>query len=436
MVHIGRCGKSCYWMFIVLVSKGEVNEMLCSISAFSWDWMDAVHRPTCTCGVCLILGRVRNLVSNDRRDPRLVAVASGRLSVLYTQLLDLWEGRAWTSEYPGISLQDPVPPPGDLAATRPPPGPPGLHNIRPGVPGPPVRGVVPLPLILPLPRGVGVGPVEAPTPELSPEELRHLKPQPLNPPPERPIKESKRKKEKLDSEEKRDRKERKTERRSRSKSSRRHPRKSSKKSRSRSKRSRRDSAPSRPTVPVKEEPSPSPPAEETEEVPEEATPVERENSRGEGSGREEPRVPRPPSHSPPGHLGRGRGARPEGRRSPRRQYRLGPGPSKGKKKRERNQRYKDERDRQEDFYYRGPPRGRRFGRKYWGGEWPQKGLQDQRLWFQPQREEEGHCIGLQHNWPDFREELSGPSPTRSSLRISQQGVQWSLRAFTTKERPT
>ena len=83
--------------------------------------MDPSHGLNCGCGFCTTLGRIRSLVLDPRRDPRVVAVATARLRVVFTLILDLVEGLQEPHEYPaGTLLTDPVSPPGDFgSAPRP-----------------------------------------------------------------------------------------------------------------------------------------------------------------------------------------------------------------------------------------------------------------------------------------------------------------------------
>ena len=253
--------------------------------------MDHLHKPTCVCGLCTILYRIRVLVGDDRRHPKLVQVATDRLRVAYTQLLDLVEGNALAAEHPQTILTDPPPPPGGpvpVTTRVVPAGPPGATSVPPRPSAPSHPGG----LLLPPPGLFG----SAHPPVLH----QSLPSQPSRPEaavsPERG-REKKRKEPKEKKAKERSLFPGHPDKRARSRSSNRKSRKRDRKTRSPSRReSKRERSTPEP-IPVKaevESPSPEPVAELEDEN-------ERpDNSRDEGREERVARGPRPPSTSPPG----------------------------------------------------------------------------------------------------------------------------------------
>ena len=75
--------------------------------------MDNSHGPNCGCSFCSALGRLKDLVCRPERDPRLILLASDRVRFLYSELLDYKEGIAQPREYAGcFPLRDLALPPG------------------------------------------------------------------------------------------------------------------------------------------------------------------------------------------------------------------------------------------------------------------------------------------------------------------------------------
>ena len=78
--------------------------------------MSYTHGPNCGCGLCVALGRIHFFSTHIHRDPRFLFVASTRLRILYTQLVDLAEGFCPATEIAGQPyITDPRPPPGVLS---------------------------------------------------------------------------------------------------------------------------------------------------------------------------------------------------------------------------------------------------------------------------------------------------------------------------------
>ena len=294
------------------------------------------------------------MVLDPVRGNGLQEEATNRARVLYSQLLDLSEGWGRGQQAPGaLSTSGTTPPPGSTSeggagsakepATRakvlPGPPPPGLFPY-PGPLLPPLAGSAP-PVWGPglsLPRP----PPGPPPPERKGEERE--------PTPEERGREKKRRAEDQDKASKEKQESRERSQKKNSRSPKRKERKRPKKSRSRSrKESRRGSTPGekKEKIEVKEE------VKSEEEFNDEN--IAPSSTAASAHPREErteiPRRPRPPNHPPPGRAGRASGTRWRGpipafrhrfdHRGER--HRRHP-PSKGKKKRERNEAYRRSRE--------------------------------------------------------------------------------------------
>ena len=146
----------------------------------------SAHGFACGCNFCTSWVRVLDLVTDPRRDPRLVSIATQRTRVFFGQLLDLVDGVACPPELPeGTFVTDLAPPPGSAKE-----GGPSVPVIRP--PGTtaskaasillPARGGLPLwiggPPTLPAPPvapGSGAALPGAPTTEEKKEEAKRKK---------------------------------------------------------------------------------------------------------------------------------------------------------------------------------------------------------------------------------------------------------------------
>ena len=312
--------------------------------------MSLTHGPSCGCSFCHTVARLVNLVLDPRRDPRLVQVATTRLRVLHSLLLDLVDGVSFPQELgEGTRLTDRGAPPG--TPSQPSPGVPLLESV--GLPPPP--GVPPLAVPAPVPAVASKWGARPPLP-----------PPPVPPavptlPDEGRGKEKKRKNKTPDrgegEEEKQPKGERKADKkRKRSRSSPRHRRKSDRKSRSTS-RTRKSERGSREKVQVKVEPSPK--EEEKRSLVEVAEESKEEGAEVASSSKD--KRPRPPSHPPPGREPASGSRRPPQSRPV---YRARPqysyyGSEKGVKKKQRNRRFYEERVRNRQDHYQERPR-------YWG----------------------------------------------------------------------
>ena len=90
--------------------KGSKWSFFCSHLGFK---LMPLHGPPRGCGFCVTLGRTHFFATHPQRHPRFLQVASTRLRLLHTELVDLAEGFAPAFELPGQPrIADPPPPQG------------------------------------------------------------------------------------------------------------------------------------------------------------------------------------------------------------------------------------------------------------------------------------------------------------------------------------
>ena len=340
-----------------------MKPMLFFMQHFGFQTMSHGHGASCGCGFCHTVSRLVGLVTDPRRDPRLVQVATTRVRVLHSLLLDLVDGVSYPLELGGdVRLTDPGAPPG--TGDQPSGGVPLLEHVGlPVVPGPKIPGLAFVPprpsLPVPPPPPPPLVLAKLPDQGTRKEKKRSEKEKDEEKPAETPRKREKELEKVAQTSQSRERQrrreEKKRQKKEKSKSVSRHRRKKDKKSRSRSRRrsiSRKDLS----NVAVKVEPSEREEAKrELEEVLEEIPSEEKEEARGSRD-----RKPCPPRHPPPGYSGRAEAekkrTRPVYRPEPRREYRNS---EKGVKKKDRNRRFYEQRVLNRQYQQWHKPR-------YWG----------------------------------------------------------------------